>query len=158
MTRWDCDVKLWRGVPCHPPAFYGWPSRLEGSGSGSGSDKHNDLVRSSTSCARYVCCPTCHQWVLYQARCRKCGVSAEPKEPKPPKKTEELEERRESSDTYVIATDENSTSHVCWLCTDRMHLEYLHDIEEWIFKDCVEHEGEVVHAFCRNCIDGATAR
>lgn len=55
---------------------------------------------------------------------------------------------------YVIATDENTECMICGLCKDRMRLEYLHDIEEWVYMDCVEHEGIPVHEDCRNTAFG----
>jgi hypothetical protein len=55
----------------------------------------------------------------------------------------------------VVATDENSGNHMCNLCQQRMHLEYIdNDDEDWVFMDCVEHDGSIVHELCRDVVLG----
>lgn len=158
MTRWDCDVKLWRGVPCSFPAFYGWPF------------SDFDIVLSSTASLRYVSCRLCHKWIPESSRYHACSQPMRP-DPEAPRRPLEAaadvvflppddEEGRddetpgEEKRVYVISTEQNSDSHMCSLCTDRMHLQYLHDIEEWVFMDCVEHEGLPIHAFCHEAVFG----
>ena len=143
MTRWDCDVKLWRGVPYSFPAFHGWP--VSGF----------DIVLSSTASLRYICCRACFKWVpessLYHACTLISGTTLEPGDVAVAEEDSD-EEPRQSS--YVISTEENSESHNCGLCKDRMRLEFFQDVEEWVFMDCVERDGIIMHEFCRNTVCG----
>lgn len=145
MTRWDCDVKLWRGVPCSFPAFHGWPF-----------SSFDDIVLSSTSSLRYTCCGTCYAWVPESSRYHACSLMRIPPREMPVDDSSSPEEDdADKQDVYVICTEENSESHMCTLCTDRMHLQFLQDIEEWVFMDCVEHEGIPIHKLCRDCVYGS---
>lgn len=140
MTRWDCDVKLWRGVPASFPAFHGWP--VLGT---------RDNVLSSTASVRYICCHACNKWVPQSSPGHVCTpgqglVSTNAAFPE----TGASPKPAPNQKTYVISTEENFETQVCSICTNRMHLEFIHDIEEWVFMDCVQHKGGVVHEFCRN--------
>jgi len=66
--------------------------------------------------------------------------------------TEDNEDNEDIEDqpVYVVATEDDEHGSKCKLCTDRMGLEFLQDIEEWVYMDCVEHEGVPVHKFCRD--------
>lgn len=143
MTRWDCDVKLWRDVPHSFPAFHGWP--VSGF----------DIVLSSTSSLRYICCRACFKWVpessIYHACTLIPGTILETGEVTVADEDSD-EEPRQSS--YVVSTEDNSESQTCSLCKCRMRLEFLQDAEEWVFMDCVEHEGIPVHEFCRDTAYG----
>lgn len=151
MTRWDCDVKLWRGVPCSFPAFYGWPAPVL------------DVVRASTASLRYICCPTCYQWIPESWRFHAClstpeleadaNNDAHSYHSSASADNSDLNEKPNRS-VYVKMTDENSDDLKCSLCFDRMRMDFLHDIEEWVFADCVEHEGVVIHEFCRDAVYG----
>ena len=155
MTRWDCDVKLWRGVPCSFPFFYGWPvSRFL---------CDDDIVLSSTATLRYICCRVCYKWVPESSPYHVCTTIPVPRrqESKIAISSDFNSIPEEEEDTtvdekcvYVVSTEENSESHLCGVCTDRMHLEFLHEIEEWAFMDCVEHEGFPMHKLCRDCVYG----
>jgi len=140
MTRWDCDVKLWRGVPASFPAFHGWPVL----------DTRNTVL-SSTASVRYICCHACHKWVSQSSPDHLCtpgeglvltnaavSETVTCPEPEPDRRV------------YVISTEDNSETQSCSICKDRMHLDFIHDIEEWVFMDCVYHNGRIVHEFCRN--------
>ena len=126
MTRWDCDVKLWRRLPCSFPAFHGWP--VSGF----------DIVLSSTVSLRYICCRACYRWVSESPLYHTCtsplklGLSdfavAE----------EDMDEGPRQG-VYVVSTEENSENQICGMYKTRMRLEYFHDIEEWVFMDCVEY-------------------
>lgn len=154
MTRWDCDVKLWRGVPCSFPAFCGWPV------------SDFDIVLSSTASLRYISCRSCHKWIPESSSYHACSLPMGP-DPEAPRRPLEPaadvaflppdDEKCERKRVYVISTEQNSDSHMCSLCTDRMHLQYLHDVEEWAFMDCVEHEGLPIHAFCHDAVYGTGA-
>ena len=131
MTRWDCDVKIWRGVPCSFPAFHGWPvSRF----------RDDDIVLSSTASLRFISCSVCYNWIPESSRYHNCQVIH------PPKKQEAKIVVTEGS-VYVVAKDEYKK---CYLCNDRVLLQFLPDIEEWVYMDCVEHEGVPVHKVCRD--------
>lgn len=150
MTRWDCDVRLWRGVPCSFPAFHGWTfSRF----------REDDIVLSSTASVRYTVCSACYKWVPEFSRYHECTVTHVPRPQESRVATadvfasvasEEEDDDVEGQLVYVVATDENSESRRCSLCHDLMRLQFVHDIEEWVFMDCVEHDGVVLHKFCRD--------
>ncbi len=171
MTRWDCDVKLWRGVPCSFPAFHGWPAPMF------------DIVLSSTASLRYTCCPSCLRWVPetpWYHDCMKHVVSVPTTTTTTTTrsvaaaitartKTAELvnidtcgstlsndseSEDGPRSPVYVISTEENYKNNRCNLCQDLFRLQFLHDIEDWVFMDCVEHEGSLVHECCRDIVLG----
>lgn len=151
MTRWDCDVRLWRGVPCTFPAFHDWPPSL------SFNDDKDDLVLSSTASLRYVWCPACYTWIPENARHHAC--TAPSPAPAPAPATEDSghwedseEESAPKASVYVVATEENDDNHMCALCTQRMRLQFIQDIEQWVFMDCVEHEGLTIHEFCRDAV------
>lgn len=55
---------------------------------------------------------------------------------------------------YVVSTDDNDHIDSCCICHDRIRLDFLHDTEEWVFVDCVEHEGVPVHKTCYDCVYG----
>lgn len=142
MTRWDCDVKIWRGVPCSFPAFHGWPvSRF----------RNDDIVSSSTASLRYICCSVCYNWVPESSRYHKCRVIHSPKQDDskiPVTEFESVQKEGPVQDcVYVVAKDEYNK---CYLCNDRVLLQFLPGIEEWVYMDCVEHEGVPVHSFCRD--------
>ncbi|CAM9555371.1 unnamed protein product [Ectocarpus sp. 8 AP-2014] len=126
MTRWDCDVRLWRGVPCSFPRFYGWPVSPF---------RNDDLVLSSNTCSlRYVWCGVCYKWFPELSRYHACV-------------TEESDTEEQS--VYVVATEDNEHLSRCNLCTDRMRMDFRQDINEWVYMDCVEHEGVLVHKLCK---------
>ena len=171
MTRWDCDVKLWRDVPCSFPAFHGWPlSSL-------------DIVQSSTASVRYICCGACYEWVPTCSRYHNClskrshahlisdtdvtaataATSAASAalttdstidyDNNPFSKDLGVEENTKQS-VYVVVTDDNEDADICSICSQRMRLEFIQDIEEWVFMDCVERDGVPVHELCRDCVYG----
>lgn len=179
MTRWDCDVKLWRDVPCSFPAFHGWPlSSL-------------DIVQSSTASVRYICCGACYEWVPECSRYHNCLSKPAPRtkpshahlisdtdviaataaasatlttdstandttidyDNTPFSEDLGLEENTKQS-VYVVVTDDNEDAHICGICSQRMRLEFVQDIEEWVFMDCVEHDRVPVHELCRDCVYG----
>lgn len=148
MTRWDCDVKLWRGVPCSFPAFHGWTVSAF---------RYGNVVLSSTATVRYVWCGAC-KWVPYCSRGHECTVTPVPQRQEfkiatasdsasVPEEVASMEECM-----YVIATEKFSDIYTCSLCTQRMRLEFLQEIEEWVYMDCVEHEGVPIHKLCRDCV------
>lgn len=154
MTRWDCDVKIRRGVPCSFPSFHGWrPERSPHTVF----TAFDDVVASSTAATRYIWCRACHQWVPEPSQFHAC-MAATP--PTASAADSHFESGFASADdkappkpsVYVISTEENSESYACHVCTDRMRLEFLPDIDEWIFMDCVAHEGVVIHELCRDCV------
>lgn len=70
---------------------------------------------------------------------------------------EDTEDTEDNEDTeeqpvYVVATEDNEHLSRCNLCKDRLRLEYIQDIEEWVYTDCVEHEGVLVHQLCRDVL------
>lgn len=164
MTRWDCDVKLWRGVPCSFPAFHGWPAPMF------------DIVLSSTASLRYVACPSCLKWVPETPWYHDCTRHVVPVPTTTVTTVAAVAAVAETNDTnidtcdstlsdddpesedrprspvYVISTEENYDKIRCDLCQDRFHLQFLHDIEDWVFMDCVEHEGSLVHECCRDIV------
>ena len=152
MTRWDCDVRLWRGVPCSFPAFHGWPVSAF------------DVVQSSTASLRYVCCGVCYQWVPEFTRNHSCLLSrpgradlirttATDNETATDDDSSSLDEKPRPR-VYVVSTEENYETSLCGVCHDRMRLQFLHDVEEWVFMDCVEHEGVPIHRLCHDCAYG----
>ena len=158
MTRWDCDVKLRRGIPSSFPAFHGWPPSRFLCDQSMAAD---NLVLSSTASARFTCCPACYQWVPENSPHHVCAptptrcISAEPAEPAEPAGPEDSEDPEEEPErVYVVSTEDNSESQRCNLCTERMSMEFFQDIEEWVFMGCVEHEGVPVHKLCRLCAHG----
>ncbi|CAN0247721.1 unnamed protein product [Ectocarpus sp. 6 AP-2014] len=138
MTRWDCDVRLWRGVPCSFPKFYGWPVS---------SFRNDDLVLSSTCSLRYVWCGVCYKWFPELSRYHACATTQAPHHQQSDV-TEESDTEEQSA--YVVATEDNEHLSRCNLCTDRMRMNFRQDIEEWVYMDCVEHEGVLVHKLCRD--------
>ena len=161
MTRWDCDVKLRRGIPSSFPAFHGWPpSRFL-------CDQPvavDNLVLSSTASARFTCCRACFQWVPENSPHHACAPTptrhnlAEPPAEPPAETPADWEDAEDSEEeperVYVVSTENNSKNQRCHLCTERMSMEFLQDIEEWVFVGCVEHEGVPVHKLCRVCAHG----
>lgn len=162
MTRWDCDVRLWRGVPCSFPALHGWPVSAF------------DVVQSSTASLRYICCGACYQWVPEFTRNHSCLLSkpihvdliratdnktatdttdATDNETATDDDNSSLDEKPRPS-VYVVSTEENFETSFCGICHDRMRLQFLHDVEEWVFMDCVEHDGVPIHKFCHDCVHG----
>ena len=143
MTRWDCDVKLWRGVPYSFPAFHDWPVSAF------------DIVLSSTASLRYICCRTCFQWVPESSICHACTLIPDTTlEPGDVAVAEKDSDAEPPQSCYVVSTEDNSESQICGLCNDRMRLNFLQDTEEWVFMDCVEHDGIPVHESCRNIVYG----
>jgi len=61
-------------------------------------------------------------------------------------------EDAEREPVYVVATEDNEHLSRCNLCKDRLRLEYMQDIEEWVYADCIEHEGVLVHKLCRDVL------
>ncbi|CAN0557056.1 unnamed protein product, partial [Ectocarpus sp. 12 AP-2014] len=53
---------------------------------------------------------------------------------------------------YVVCSDDAPYTYHCHLCKDRIHLKYRHEIEEWVYRDCVEHDGEILHKTCRDVV------
>ncbi|CAM9093794.1 unnamed protein product [Ectocarpus sp. 12 AP-2014] len=162
MTRWDCDVKLWKGVPCSFPAFHGWPS------SSSVHHDNRDIVSSSTASTRYSWCHACYNWIPDNTRHHDCSAPGGITD-----RTAPASENCEESDSldipkdwvdsgedestpkpraYVLVPDEDSDFLRCSLCNDRMRLDFLHDIEQWVFMDCVEHDGTILHEICRDVV------
>lgn len=162
MTRWDCDVKLWRGVPCSFPAFHGWPPCPL---------LPSDIIQSSTASVRYICCDSCYEWVPEFTRDHSCLLSKpghidliRANDNKTVTDTTNATDNDTATDddnnsldekpVYVISTDENWQTGFCGLCHDRMRQEFLHDLEEWVFMDCVEHDGVPIHKFCHDAVYG----
>lgn len=166
MTRWDCDVRLWRGVPCSFPALHGWPVSAF------------DVVQSSTASLRYIFCGACYQWVPEFTMHHSCLLStpshvdliratdnktatdttdatdnATDNETATDDDNNSLDEKPRPS-VYVVETDEHEDVHMCGICTQPMRLDFVHDVEAWVFMDCVEHEGVPVHEICRDCVYG----
>lgn len=168
MTRWDCDVRLWRGVPCSFPAFHGWPVSTF------------DIVQSSTASTRYVSCGECSTYCRSSSRCHTCFGTPPPK---PEQCDAHLTRDIGQTDTadvtgsvdsdnatasgisddddddddrqpvfFVVSTGDNGHIYTCYICHDRMRLDFLPDAEEWVFMDCVEHEGVPVHKDCYDCV------
>lgn len=141
MTRWDCDVKLWRGVPCSFPAFHGWPC-----------NRAPDVVSSSTATIRYVWCGSCLRWVPAHPRYHCCVPEPTATNPRPSADRKNSVPGGTRRADYVVSTEDNSQNHSCGVCASQMRVEFRHDIEEWVFVDCVEHEGLPIHKLCRDCV------
>ena len=142
MTRWDCDVRLWRGVPCSFPKFHGWPVSPF---------RDDDLVLSSTCSLRYVWCGGCSNWLPELSRYHACGLRQARHHAEDAEDAEDVEDA-EREPVYVVATEDNEHLSRCNLCKDRLRLEYMQDIEEWVYADCIEHEGVLVHKLCRDVL------
>lgn len=80
--------------------------------------------------------------------------SEDPEDPEDTEDTEDTEdpEDPEQQPVYVVATEDNEHLSKCNLCKDRLRLEYIQDIEEWVYTDCVEHGGVIVHKLCRDVL------
>ena len=166
-TRWDCDVKLWRGIPCSIPSFYGWKNI------------DNPLRGQDPSDTRFYACHHCNTFVpesevpghscwnvstdvttsKYDTTALDEGVS----ETTPSgvldhgfsthwgDANEDEEESTEEPPCFVEITDEVEEIHnngKCFLCSDRMKMEYKQDLEFWVYKDCVLVLNRVVHKEC----------
>ncbi|CAM9205357.1 unnamed protein product [Pylaiella littoralis] len=163
MTRWGCKVVLDRGVPVFPPDSHGWPVRRSGA-------RRGDVVLCSTATVRYVCCHACHRWVPEGLQAHACTAPPSlevgplgpvgPVGPVGPDADAESSSSSSSSSSgarasvYVVSTEENFESLVCPVCSDRMRMQYMLDVEDWVFMDCVEHDGVVMHEECRDCAFG----
>lgn len=148
MTRWDCDVRLWRGVPCSFPAFHGWPLSPF---------LNDDIVLSSTSSLRYVWCGGCYKWFPESSRYHRCvqGLHQQSSGENASDSACVSEDGTEEQPVYVIVTEENEAYSSCHVCTERFRMNFCQDVEAWVYMDCVEHEGVPVHKLCRDCLNPA---
>ena len=142
--RWDCDVSLDSGIPYTFPLFHGW------------NESRRKIIFGSRN---FHTCLRCGEWVsdidIETHNCSKDYQNSEPID-----QTEEdiniidetpfsdMEEEEEESPLYVVITDDNYETTRCILCQDQMKIEFLSDLEEWVFMACVEHDGSVIHKFC----------
>lgn len=165
MTRWGCKVSLSEGVPCSPPELLGWPERRSVAGC-------PDIVLYSTAATRYICCHACHEWFPDTCHVHKCPpptivetreeycvgdcdydyIYSSDSDSK--SKCASVSDETSEDRVYVISTDENYETLVCNVCNERMRLEYIQDIEGWVFMDCVERGGVPIHELCRDCAYG----
>jgi len=64
---------------------------------------------------------------------------------------QEDEVSTEEAPSFVEITDEVEQIHnsgKCFLCLDRMGMEYNQDLENWVYRDCVLVHNRVVHKDC----------
>jgi hypothetical protein len=137
-TRWDCDARLWRGIPDRIPRFHGWHL--------------GEPVQDS----RFVVCHHCRTYVpqggVWSHPCWDIpdsdpGLAA----PAENDATDE-EPAEETPRKYVVATEENAGDNKCRLCGDRTRLEVDQDLEDWIYPDCVLVLGRVLHEECHRVV------
>jgi len=141
--RWDCDVSLQSGIPNTFPLFHGWK------------ESRRKIVFGSKN---FHTCFSCGEWVsdidIDTHLCTKDYQDIEIIEPMEVEEEncffEEDEEIVEEDLVYVITTDDNYEVQRCLLCQDLMKLEFLQEIDEWVFMDCVEYENSVLHKFCHD--------
>lgn len=132
--KWDCDVSVRSGIPYTFPLFHGWNESVK-----------KRLFGSNN----FNMCVNCDEWIseidLYTHNCSKDFQNIDKIDIE-----ENIVEETEEEDPhpYVIATDENYESMRCNICQEVMKLNYLQDIEEWVFIDCVEYDGSSIHKMC----------
>lgn len=128
-TRWDCDVRLWRGIPYSTPSFHGWIY--------TGSDPP------SVDTNFYVChhCDTnVPESEVYQHPCWDEPIGDNENEPS---------EEPEENIGFIIATEDNMGDNGrCFLCKNKMKLEYDIEVEDWILPGCIVVEGKTIHQEC----------
>ncbi|CAN0431271.1 unnamed protein product, partial [Ectocarpus sp. 8 AP-2014] len=54
------------------------------------------------------------------------------------------------SSEYVVCSDDTPDTYFCHACKERLHLTYHKEMKEWVYRECVEHDGEIVHKTCRD--------
>lgn len=65
--------------------------------------------------------------------------------------TSDSEEEDDIEEQSVYVISKGDVVFRCYMCAEPMRLQFLQDIEEWVYMDCVEHEGVPVHKLCRDC-------
>ena len=141
--KWDLDVGLRLGIPNTFPLFHGWV------------ESRKKIVFYSKN---FHNCIDCGEWVseidIDTHNCFKhfqeniideeiYESDSESITTDPPEIEEEV---------YVIANDDNYENMRCDLCKELMKLKYIHDLEEWVFMDCLDYEQKVIHKICHDVV------
>lgn len=169
-TRWDCDVNLWRGIPDSFPSFHGWRSGVI-----HGSSDYSE----PTTDSRFYVCHHCNSYVPeVDVPSHSCWDYSEGKDGEdklddtpptisdPPRKDYYYDGHvHDRSDwrkakipekdrpKFVLASEENTPENgKCYLCMERLRLQYDNDSEEWIYPGCIRIDEGVVHEACYSVI------